>query len=204
VLRVDEKHLREHTVVNVTGVIITSNHKSDGIYLPPDDRRHFIAWSELSKEDFTPDYWNTLWRWYANGGIANVTAYLSAIDLAGFDAKAPPPKTDAFWAIVDASRSPEDAELADVLDVLGSPAAVTIAHVIREATGGFLTWLTDRKNRRSIPHRMEQCGYVPIRSDTNKQGFWFINGVRQVIYAKSVLSLRDRFQAARRLAGGEH
>ena len=39
VLRVDEKHLREHAVLNCTGVIITSNHKTDGIYLPDDDRR---------------------------------------------------------------------------------------------------------------------------------------------------------------------
>src|SRR5439155_19017270 len=54
VLRVDEKHLREHSVLNVTGVIITSNHKSDGIYLPADDRRHYVAWSSLTKEDFDP------------------------------------------------------------------------------------------------------------------------------------------------------
>src|ERR1700730_12574875 len=45
VLRVDEKHLREHAVLNCCGVIITSNHKADGIYLPADDRRHFVAWS---------------------------------------------------------------------------------------------------------------------------------------------------------------
>src|SRR5262249_42743413 len=31
VLRVDEKNMREHSVFNVTGVIITSNHKTDGI-----------------------------------------------------------------------------------------------------------------------------------------------------------------------------
>jgi Family of unknown function (DUF5906)/Primase C terminal 2 (PriCT-2) len=46
VLRVDEKHLREHYVFNCCGVIITTNHKSDGIYLPADDRRHFVAWSD--------------------------------------------------------------------------------------------------------------------------------------------------------------
>ena len=52
VLRVDEKHLREYSVFNVCGVIITTNHKTDGIYLPADDRRHFVAWSTLSKDDF--------------------------------------------------------------------------------------------------------------------------------------------------------
>jgi hypothetical protein len=60
VLRVDEKHLREHSVVNCVGVIITSNYKMDGIYLPADDRRHFVAWSPMSKEEFTPAYWQTL------------------------------------------------------------------------------------------------------------------------------------------------
>jgi hypothetical protein len=39
VLRVDEKNLREYSVLNCCGVIITSNHKTDGIFLPADDRR---------------------------------------------------------------------------------------------------------------------------------------------------------------------
>jgi len=52
VLRVDEKNLREHSVMNCCGVIITTNYKSDGIYLPADDRRHFVAWSDLTKDDF--------------------------------------------------------------------------------------------------------------------------------------------------------
>lgn len=45
VLRVDEKNLGEYYVFNLCGVVITSNHKTDGIYLPVDDRRHFVAWS---------------------------------------------------------------------------------------------------------------------------------------------------------------
>ena len=44
VLRVDEKFQREYCVLSVCGVIITTNHKADGIYLPPDDRRHFVCW----------------------------------------------------------------------------------------------------------------------------------------------------------------
>src|SRR5262249_26189340 len=52
VLRVDEKHVPEFVVPNCCGVIITTNHKIDGIYLPPDDRRHHVAWSPLTKADF--------------------------------------------------------------------------------------------------------------------------------------------------------
>ena len=51
VLRVDEKNLREYSVFNVCGVVMTTNHKTDGVYLPADDRRHYVAWSEAKKED---------------------------------------------------------------------------------------------------------------------------------------------------------
>src|SRR5690606_26266840 len=100
VLTVNEKHVKQYAVFNVCGVVITTNHRTDGIYLPADDRRHFVAWSEASKEDFPEDYWTQLWDWYGRGGIGNVAAYLRTLDLSGFDAKAPPPKTAAFHAIV--------------------------------------------------------------------------------------------------------
>jgi hypothetical protein len=200
VLRVDEKNLREHSIINCVGIIITSNHKTDGIYLPAEDRRHFVAWSDLTKEDFAPDYWPTLWRWYANGGNEHVAAYLTELDIAGFNPKAPPPKTPAFWAIVDASSAPEDAELADALDQMNGPDATTLLKIIAYTTDGdFLAWLRDRKNRRMIPHRLEKCGYVPVRNEAAKDGLWVIGGKRQVIYAKSTLTTRERITAARDL-----
>jgi hypothetical protein len=199
VLRVDEKHIHEYSIQNGCGVVMTTNHKADGIYLPADDRRHHVSWSERTKDDFTAEYWNKLWSFYDNGGNRHVAAYLTELVLDEFDPKAPPPKTQAFWDIVDASRPPEDAELADVLDRLGNPDATTLIRVTNEAAGGFRTWIEDRKNRRVIPHRMEQVGYVPIRNDTTKSGLWKINGTRQVVYAKATLPVRARFAAARQL-----
>ncbi len=200
VLRVDEKNLREHSILNCCGVIITTNHKADGIYLPADDRRHFVAWSDLKKEDFAADYWKSLWGWYARDGYRHVAAYLAQLDISSFDPKAPPPKTPAFWDIVDANRAPEDAELADVLDQMKNPNATTLISITNHATGAFQEWITDRKNRRAIPHRLEKCGYVPVRNDAAKDGLWVIDGSRQVIYAKSELSFPDRFKAASDLA----
>ncbi len=201
VLRVDEKHVPEHAVLNVCGVIITSNYKTDGIYLPADDRRHFVAWSDLTKDDFPPEYWNKLWAWYNDGGIRHVTAYLSELDISGFDAKAPPPKTAAFWAIVDANRVPEDAELADVLDKMGNPDVTTIAKIASMADGELQFWIMDRKNRRQIPHRLEGCGYVPVRNEAAKDGLWKIRGARQVVYAKSSMTVRERFLTAGKYVG---
>jgi hypothetical protein len=168
VLRVDEKNLREHSVPNVTGVIITTNHKTDGIFLPADDRRHFVAWSDLTKDDFTPAYWNNFWNWYYSGGIGHVAAYLAYLDLSAFDPKAPPPKTAAFWDVVNSNRAPEDAELADALDAMGNPDAVTLDQIRRMATGDIQGWLSDVKHRRAIPHRLERCGYTQVNNDNAK------------------------------------
>jgi Family of unknown function (DUF5906) len=77
VLRIDEKNLREYSIFNCCGIIITTNHKADGIFLPADDRRHFVAWCDLTKDDFTPAYWKELWGWYENGGYGHVAAYLA-------------------------------------------------------------------------------------------------------------------------------
>jgi hypothetical protein len=50
-----------------------------------------------------------------------------------------------------------------------------------------------------IPHRLEKCGYVPVRNDGADDGLWKINNRRQVVYAKAGLSLRDRLKAASNL-----
>lgn len=196
VLRCDEKHLREHSVMNVCGVIITTNHKQDGIYLPADDRRHYVAWSGLTKADFSEGYWKGLYGWYRGGGFRDVAAYLAALDLSGFDPKAPPPKTAAFYEIADANRAPEDAELADVLEALGNRSAVTLTDLTVYAGDSFREWLKDRRNRRQIPHRLETAGYVPVRNTYAADGLWTPDGKRQVVYARKELSLPDRLEAA--------
>ncbi|MEX2125813.1 MAG: primase-helicase family protein [Woeseia sp.] len=196
VLRCDEKNIREYAVMNVCGVVITTNHKADGIYLPPDDRRHFVAWSELTAADFTADYWNDLYGWFADTGNADIAAYLAELDLSNFDPKAPPPKTAAFWDIVDSNRAPEDAELADTLDTMNAPDALAMSNLQAYASDSFRDWLQDRRNRRQIPHRLEAAGYVPVRNQYAKDGLWKVSGKRQAIYARRDLSVRDRLTAA--------
>lgn len=130
-------------------------------------------------------------------------------DISKFDPKAPPPKTPAFWAIVDANRAPEEPELADLLDKMGNPDAFTLAQLQwvadnqPAADGKFNDCLKDRKNRRAIPHRIEGCGYVPVRNpDAASDGHWKIASKRQAVYARKTLSLRDQIEAARVLQAG--
>jgi len=187
-------------VPNVTGVIITANDKTNGIYLPADDRRHLVVWSSLTQNDFTENYWNRLYAWYEAGGYAAVAHYLANLDISAFNPKAPPPKTQAFWEIVDASRSPEDAEFADALDALSNPKAVTLLQVRNNTNSAeFAEWLSDRKNSRKIPHRMGACGYEPMRNPSATDGLWKIGGKRQVIYVKQELNEYDWHRAVSEL-----
>jgi hypothetical protein len=130
-----------------------------------------------------------------------------------FNAKAPPPQTAVFWEIVNLNRAPEDDELADAIDSLATkhdkdgnpirPDAITIKNItdalLPTDNLAFINWLEDRKNRRAIPHRMEQCGYVSVRNSGRKDGTWLIGKTRHVIYARVELSIRDRHVAAQAL-----
>jgi hypothetical protein len=184
-------------VFNVCGVIITTNHKTDGLYLAPDDRRHYVAWSDITLNDFDDHYFPALFAWYAAGGLAHVAAWLCAYDLTEFDPKAPPRKTDAWHDIVDANRAPEDAELADALDSLSYPDALTIEDLMSDTTPtAFRDWLRDRKNRRQVPHRFSKCGYVAVRNPYANDGLWVISRRRQVIYARQSMTKQEQRDAA--------
>jgi hypothetical protein len=203
----NEKNIKQHYVLNCVGVVITSNHLTDGIYLPAEDRRHYVAWSNCEPADFGPtqaaqaEFWTTFWRWYNVGGDRHVAAYLATLDVSDFDPKAPPPKTPAFWSIVNANRTSEEGELQDILDKLGNPDAVTIEQIADKTPLGaegysLREWLRERKNRKAVSHRLENCGYRAVNNQVAKDGLWRINDRRQVVYAKVVLSLAAQLKAA--------
>jgi hypothetical protein len=87
---------------------------------------------------------------------------------------------------------------------MGNPDAMTLGQ-IKDATCTnfeFNAWIRDRKNRRAIPHRLEKCGYVPVRNDADKSdGQWRIGGARVTVYARKAQSLKERLRAAAALAG---
>ncbi len=207
-LQVNDKYVKEYSIVNCCGVIFTTNHK-DGLYLPPDDRRTFVMWSNIEPWDpkaaregkdqpnsLSPKYFVGLWDWFEDGGCEHVTAYLKSLDLSKFDPKASPPNTEAFWDMVNASLSSDNAEFDDAIDRMGRPLALTIYNIIcNEAGSDLARLLEDRKSRKAVKHRMEDCGYVALRNPDSKQGLWTINGKKQVVYVRAELSDRDRFKA---------
>lgn len=207
-LRIDEKHRAEYYLINTTAVVVTTNHR-DGIYLPEDDRRHFCCWSEKTKEEFSEDYFNRLWRFIGHGGREAVAQFLATRDLSSFNPKKPPPKTEAFHQTVNTNRSSVDAELADALDAAGSigedgepirPDVVTIAKLVATvdtSNASFSEFLRDRRNAKVVNHRLEACGYTVVRNPDAADGLWRINGRRQAVYGRVDRSPQERLDAAK-------
>jgi hypothetical protein len=179
-----------------------------------------VLWSERQPGDFTPEgfqpkeftpqqanptYWDWMWDWYATqNGYAHVAAYLQQLDISKFNAKAPPPKTKAFWAIVNANRPREENELAELLLTMGQPPATTLALEAAPILSTKLRdWLNDSRNRRVIPKHMKTAGYESVHNTDSGNGLWRINGVKQVIFAREELSVSQRIAAARDLKVAE-
>lgn len=184
VLMVDEKHRKEYAIPNKCGVIFTSNHPTDAIYLPSDDRRHYVAASKANKEMFTGDYWADLWDWYGAGGLGHAVAYLQGVELATFNPKAPPPLTPAFWALVSSGEAPEDGDLRDLIAAVGSPIVLTLDDLIEKADCRMLEELRSPAKRRQWQHRLGRAGYLPVRNPGTSDGRWKIDGKNRAVYGQ--------------------
>jgi hypothetical protein len=118
--RINTKYIKQYYALNVVCVFITTNYGLDGLYLPPDDGRHYVAGTEVKREDFPQGFFDEYWAWQSAGGAEDVVAYLAEFDLRRFNPKAPPKKTNAFWTMVSAGEAPEVSELDDIIDRLGA------------------------------------------------------------------------------------
>ena len=195
-LYINEKHVKEYLIPNLCFCVITTNHKVDGLYLTADDRRHYVACSELEESGHPAAWWTEFYKWLDEGGDRHVAAWLDARDLSKFNPKAPPEKTDAFWEIVSASESPEESELRDVLDTFKGQ-AVTIPMVAdaayRMEIWGLGDFLRDRTRRRAGATRMSKAGYEAARNHGALDGYWAIKGAgRRVVYVPKGLRADER------------
>lgn len=200
-----------YPVQNAVGVIYTSNHKLDGLFLPPQDRRHYVAWSDVGvehageTEEQRSEFWRGFQMWYDAGGLENCAAYLATRDVTSWDAKSPPPKTEAWHVIVAAGETVEDAEIGAALDAMGDlfgdgsdiqrPDVLTIDMLREHGAVDLMAWLNDRQNSRKIPHRIERAGYSQVINPDAKEGRWHIGDDRVVIYARRKMSHKERIAA---------
>jgi hypothetical protein len=201
VIRCNEKFAKKVPVLNVTGIVYTTNHR-DALFLPEDDRRHFVAWSDITADELGGDeYFSKIWRWLVfEGGTADVVAWLRSVDLTSYNAKSPPRKTSAFFAMVQAEETEDDLALSSIInDTLGRPAVLTL-DIIRNNAGGHVTlleWLGKRDAARQIPHKLQRLGYARLANrDAGMDRRWKMGGNRVTVFARTDIKPGEAYQAA--------
>jgi hypothetical protein len=175
-VEINGKYQQPYYIPNVVGVVITLN-EQDSLFLPEDDRRHFVAWSQRQMSDCTAAT-KRLWKWYAkeNGKLA-VAAYLRRLDISGFDPKALPPLTTAFHEIVGISKNPDESLLGHLIDQIGRPAALTIRELVvhADATSRLddtYRLMTSPQYARKLGMMLTRCGYRLVRNPDSADGKW--------------------------------
>jgi len=200
-LRCNLKYLGAYNVPNVMGVIITSNHKLAGIYLDPDDRRHYVAWS--SAEPQPSSYYDALWHWMENGGKSALVGFLRRFNLEGFDPKAPPPKTEAWHEIVLAHKDPEETALSEALEdpqggriQIGTVREIIVAVRFRDVS--LAETLQDKKNARKIPRMLEHIGLEVLPNpNAPSDGRWRLSdGRKDTLYVDKSLPRAEQLRLA--------
>jgi hypothetical protein len=197
-LPIDQKGIEVYAVPNVVGVIITTNHKHD-LFLPKDDRRHYVAWSNKTASDMGgAAYFNRLVAWLDGGGRENVVAFLRERDLSKFDAKAPPRRTKAWKTIVTVSAGYEEEDAEDAFEALGKPDAVTWQDFVLKA-GPRVAELLEKNNTRAVANIIDQAGYERIDNPASKHGRWRVLDTWIKIYVRKELNEGDKIKAAEKL-----
>lgn len=106
--------------------------------------------------------------------------------------------------LVGAGLSPETGDLADVIETLGKPAALTLT-MIRVRTPGdsqLRLLFEDAKLRKAIPKRLAECGYIAVANPDARDsgGRWRTTTGKTTIYARQDMSESERLAAARSLS----
>jgi hypothetical protein len=201
-LTCNRKYLAAYDVPNVMAVVITTNNKLSGLYIELDDRRHYVAWSTAERPPAT--YFDNLWGWLREGGKQAVFGYLRRLDIAHFNPKADPPKTEAWRQIVAANANPEETALSDALeDTQGNQIQIATVNEIAVAaqSRGHLdlaATLRDRKNARKIPHLLERIGLEALPNPYAKSDpRWRLkDGKREMLYVDRRLPNAERLRLA--------
>ena len=208
VLYINEKYLRQQWIPNVTFPIITSNQPYGEFYIPAEDRRTLVSESPKKKGWKDPEFFKSLYKWYAEGGYSHVAAYLQQYDLSKWNFKAEPVKTQVWHAIVQASYHAVSNDLMDLLEGLGMPDVVSIdalrAEALKKSKPGeesdLLDLLTSTSNAKRISRRLNDVGYKHIANPGARDGRWKVKGKSYTMYGKHGQTAEEMLKKVGRLA----
>jgi len=198
--RIDEKNLGAYYVPNVTFCVITTNSAKESLYIPADDRRLYIASSRISrKEDIDQDgYFDDLYDWLDRKGGKDAAAdFLMTLDVSHFNPTRPPPRTQAWWNVVEAGNSEDDVDLRNTLEGLRWPRALRFDELVKRVPM-LGHGLTDRKILGYKLGRLDRA-YVVCANPDAQDGVWKVGKEKKRVtyYALRELTVRERIAAVR-------
>lgn len=187
----NDKYVKKHQVLNVLRPIITTNHAVDGLYMDPEDRRHYCAWSDAAK--MTEEESTAIWQWYNSGGMDYVANYLSTFDLAaeGWNRTAAPARTPWWYQLVDNGRPAEDERFKDAIERVGKPEWLTLAKVAEAGGLELAGWMQQSGNKRKVEREMDRAGYRKFPNPQETRGRWYVEGQRVAVYRRADITPRD-------------
>jgi hypothetical protein len=206
-LTIADKNVKEYPILNAVLPIWTTNHLTDGLYIPPEDRRTYYVWSPVRSSDFTEAYWRDYWDKLKRLGYdEHVAAFLMKRDLSKFNPGAPPQKTAAWHEAVNANRNPDDAQLSDLLDAMAHDWICVTGELVERASAVTLEQLTRHPKcrqalraalgkPRTATHRLGTARYGSFANPDRADGLWSINKRRQVVYVWSDLTAKEKMDA---------
>lgn len=181
---VNPKYGKKYSVKMHCGVVLTTNHLSNGIYIPEDDRRYDVIECATMKEMDLEDekarraYFSELWEWFYEGGDTHVAAFLHERDITNFNPNNGQRKTDAHKTVV-AGGMRGDSWIDDILEELGRPDAVRSDWILAKAEANG-----EKDAKTKINNALARSGYNMLRS-TMKDGRWKFGNKKHVVYVKA-------------------
>lgn len=187
---VNLKYGAKYTVRMYCGVVITTNHLANGIYIPQGDRRFDVidsaslgemGWKNIEDEK-RATYFTELWEWFCEGGDSHVAAFLHERDISRFSPNNGQRITEAHKNVVTVGFEP-DMWLLDALDLMENPDYVRVDCLMDacERMGN-----DKNKIRSKIAPTIARHGYILTRHHVRVDGRWpFGNNVNTIVYKKN-------------------
>lgn len=200
---INNKGVNPFQIPNLNATIITTNYRTGGLYLVRDDRRHYVMFSDATREQFSEEYWRQFHAWMAAGGLEECAHYLMTRDVSRFDPKAPPPKTPAFWEMCESGQASQVGGLADLLEGREVVAANQLVGLATTSYDNELAeWLKSSKNATALVKALNDLGWTKISNPHEVRGRWVVRGTRTVLYAPQRLTPAQRMELVRQVCTG--